>query len=59
MVPLVVTEIGQNDCTGGFVTSLMKWLDGHERRLPGLVMERVRRLRAGDAAEQNPDSRGR
>ena len=28
MVPLVVTEFGQNDCAGGFVTSLMTWLDG-------------------------------
>jgi endoglucanase len=28
MVPLVVTEFGQNDCSGGFVTSLMTWLDG-------------------------------
>ena len=27
MVPLVVTEFGQNDCAGGFVTSLMTWLD--------------------------------
>ena len=28
-VPLVATEIGQNDCVGGFVTPLMQWLDGH------------------------------
>jgi hypothetical protein len=29
MVPLAVTEFGQNDCAGGFVTSLMTWLDAH------------------------------
>ena len=27
--PVVATEIGENDCSGGFVTSLMKWLDEH------------------------------
>lgn len=26
-VPLVVTEFGQNDCAGSFVTTLMRWLD--------------------------------
>jgi len=29
-VPLVVTELGENDCLGDFVTSLMDWLDGHK-----------------------------
>jgi len=29
MVPLVATEIGENDCMGGFITPLMQWLDGH------------------------------
>jgi len=28
-VPLVATEIGQNDCMGSFVTPLMDWLDTH------------------------------
>jgi endoglucanase len=28
-VPLVATEIGQNDCAGSFITPLMQWLDGH------------------------------
>jgi len=28
-VPLVATEIGENDCMGGFITPLMQWLDGH------------------------------
>jgi hypothetical protein len=26
-VPLVATEIGENDCQGTFITPLMKWLD--------------------------------
>ena len=26
-VPLVATEIGQDDCMGGFITPLMQWLD--------------------------------
>lgn len=29
-VPLVATEIGQNDCNGGFVTGVMDWLDVHD-----------------------------
>jgi endoglucanase len=28
-VPVVATEIGQDDCMGGFITPLMQWLDGH------------------------------
>ena len=28
-VPLVATEIGEDDCMGVFVTPLMQWLDGH------------------------------
>jgi hypothetical protein len=28
-VPLVASEIGQNDCMGAFVKPLMEWLDGH------------------------------
>ena len=28
-LPIVVTEIGQNDCTGAFVSPLMQWLDDH------------------------------
>jgi hypothetical protein len=27
-VPVVATEIGQNDCRGDFITTLMHWLDG-------------------------------
>ena len=27
-VPVVATEIGQDDCMGGFITPLMQWLDG-------------------------------
>jgi hypothetical protein len=27
-VPLVATEIGENDCMGAFITPLMQWLDG-------------------------------
>ena len=38
-VPLVATEIGEDDCMGGFITPLMQWLDAHGG-LPGLVMER-------------------
>ena len=26
-VPIVTTEIGEEDCGGGFITSLMRWLD--------------------------------
>jgi hypothetical protein len=29
-VPLVATEIGENDCMGVFVSPLMDWLDGHK-----------------------------
>ena len=25
--PIVTTELGQNDCAGGFITTLMQWLD--------------------------------
>ena len=28
-VPLVATEIGENDCLGVFIGPLMQWLDGH------------------------------
>jgi len=28
-VPLVATEIGENDCMGVFISPLMQWLDGH------------------------------
>jgi hypothetical protein len=28
-VPMVATEIGQDDCTGSFITPLMNWLDAH------------------------------
>jgi endoglucanase len=28
-VPLVATEIGQDDCVGSFITPLMTWLDAH------------------------------
>jgi endoglucanase len=28
-VPVVATEIGQDDCMGGFITPLMQWLDAH------------------------------
>jgi endoglucanase len=28
-VPIVATEIGENDCAGGFITTLMGWLDQH------------------------------
>ena len=45
-VPLVASEIGQNDCMGAFIMPLMQWLDAPRRRLSGLVMERVRRLHA-------------
>jgi hypothetical protein len=27
-VPIVTTEIGEQDCAGGFITTLMGWLDG-------------------------------
>ena len=27
--PLITTEFGQNDCAGGYVTSVMNWLDSH------------------------------
>ena len=30
MVPLVVTELGQDDCMGDFVGDLMTWLDGRQ-----------------------------
>ena len=46
-VPLVATEIGEDDCMGVFITPLMQWLDGHGAGLPRLVMERGRRVRAG------------
>jgi endoglucanase len=26
--PVIATEIGENDCAGGFITSVMGWLDG-------------------------------
>jgi hypothetical protein len=28
-VPLVATEIGENDCMGAFISPLMQWLDDH------------------------------
>jgi endoglucanase len=28
VVPIVATEIGEDDCLGGFITPLMNWLDG-------------------------------
>jgi len=28
-VPVVATEIGEDDCMGSFITPLMSWLDGH------------------------------
>lgn len=28
-VPIVATEIGEDDCNGGFITTLMDWLDAH------------------------------
>jgi endoglucanase len=28
-LPIVATEIGQRDCQGDFITTLMDWLDGH------------------------------
>jgi endoglucanase len=27
--PIIATEIGENDCAGGFITSAMGWLDGN------------------------------
>ena len=27
--PVITTEIGENDCSGGYVTSVMKWLDAN------------------------------
>jgi endoglucanase len=30
-VPIVATEIGENDCGGGFITPLMGWLDMHQQ----------------------------
>ena len=29
-VPLVATEIGEDDCAGGFISPLMTWLDGKQ-----------------------------
>ncbi len=29
VVPLVTTEIGEDDCQGGFIDTLMPWLDSH------------------------------
>jgi endoglucanase len=28
-VPIVATEIGENDCSGAFMTPFLDWLDGH------------------------------
>ncbi len=30
-VPLVATEIGEDDCGGGFINTLMSWLDGRNQ----------------------------
>ena len=27
--PVVATEMGENDCQGGYVTPLMQWMDGN------------------------------
>ncbi len=27
--PVIATEIGEDDCGGGFITTVMSWLDGH------------------------------
>ena len=27
--PVITTEFGENDCSGGYVTSVMKWLDAN------------------------------
>lgn len=29
VVPIVATEIGEEDCGGGFITTVMDWLDAH------------------------------
>ncbi len=29
LVPVVATEIGEEDCAGGFITTVMDWLDAH------------------------------
>ena len=51
-VPLVVTEFGQNDCAGGFVTSLMTWLDGKNSGYLAWSWNAYGACVRGDAPEQ-------
>jgi endoglucanase len=37
--PIVTTEIGEDDCSGGFITSLMGWLDGKQQSYLGWVWD--------------------
>ena len=37
--PIVTTEIGEDDCSGNFITSLMGWLDGKNQSYLGWVWD--------------------
>jgi hypothetical protein len=38
-VPIVTTEIGENDCAGAFITTLMTWLDNRGQNYLGWVWD--------------------
>lgn len=37
--PIVTTEIGEDDCSGSFITTLMTWLDGKKQSYLGWVWD--------------------
>ena len=37
--PIVTTEIGEDDCSGNFITTLMTWLDGKKQSYLGWVWD--------------------
>ncbi len=37
--PIVTTEIGEDDCSGAFITTLMGWLDSHQQHYLGWVWD--------------------
>ena len=43
-VPIVATEIGEQDCAGGFITTLMGWLEYEAAELPRVDVGRLERV---------------
>ena len=43
-VPVIVGEMGENDCGGSYIDSLTSWLQLGEHQLPGLDLGRLGQL---------------